>query len=116
MGFNTTVVVLNDALHHIRDDKDFGMKLYNAVTMIGRGWQDVSAGSHCNAARVIETHHADCMHAVLVGGNSGVDLDYVGGYPGWPARPLGQPGGEVRLYRVAAKEGEQVTPLARESL
>jgi hypothetical protein len=81
MGFNTTVVVMNDALHQIAEDKDFGKKLYDAVLEVNRGKSvDVSAGCHVNAATVIETHHADGMHAVLVGGNYGQDIGYVGGY------------------------------------
>lgn len=31
MGYNTTVVVLNDALDAIRDDPEFGKKLYHAI-------------------------------------------------------------------------------------
>jgi hypothetical protein len=81
MGYNTTVVVLNDALHEIRSDKEFGAKLYDAALTVNRGKPvDVSAGCRCNAATVIESHHADGMHAVLIGGNYGEDLGWVGGY------------------------------------
>ena len=72
MGYNTTVVVLNDALDQIRDDPEFGQKLYDAILRVQRGKPvDVSAGYHCNAATVIETHHADYKVLVEVGGNYG---------------------------------------------
>ena len=84
MGFNTTVVVLNDALNYIEEDPDFGKKLAAAI----RGMalpsnmrsRDVPAGHHGNAATVVETHHADGLHAILVGGNMGEDPGYVGSY------------------------------------
>jgi hypothetical protein len=73
MGYNTVVVVLNDALGQIRDDPAFGRKLSEAV---GKHWQtrglvDISAGNHCNAATVIDSQHADHSMCVVVGGNTG---------------------------------------------
>ena len=70
MGFNTTVVVLNDALHQIAEDTEFGKKLSQACLMAHhQGPQDVSAGNHMNAATAIESHHASTLLPVLVGGN-----------------------------------------------
>lgn len=73
MGFNTTVVVLNDALHHIAADPDFGKKLADAISRLSTvppGEQiNVSAGNHCTAAYAVETHHADNTVLVAVGGN-----------------------------------------------
>ena len=83
MGFNTTVVVHNDALSSIETDPDFGMKLSRAISNLGmRGdrMEDVSAGCHCNACEVIETHHADTAIAVVVGGNMGIDIGYAGSW------------------------------------
>ena len=72
MGYNTTVVVLNDALSDIENDPEFGRKLAAAVRKVSLGKPvDVSAGGHCNAAIVLETHHADNQQLVLVGGNYG---------------------------------------------
>lgn len=31
MGFNTTIVILNDGLDAIKNDKDFGKKVYDAI-------------------------------------------------------------------------------------
>lgn len=77
MGYNTTVVVMNDALSYIRDDPEFGARLADAVSRAIMGKPiDVAAharsgGIHCNAATVIETHHADSDVLVRVGGNRG---------------------------------------------
>ena len=77
MGFNTTVVVMNDALSYIEADPDFGANLAAAIREAQRGKPvDVRAGTsrgvHCNAATVIESHHADEYVNVRVGGNMGV--------------------------------------------
>lgn len=76
MGFNTTVIVMNDALHSIENDTEFGKKLATAILMFrpSQGRQDVSSGGHCNAASVIETHHANDTAVVAVGGNYGTVL------------------------------------------
>ena len=77
MGYNTTVVVMNDALDMIRDDPDFGRRLHDAVLRVQRGKPvDVAAhsskgGVHCNAATVIETHHSSYFVTVRVGENYG---------------------------------------------
>lgn len=77
MGYNTTVVVLNDALDQIEKDPNFGKNLVRAIQQINsrREGIDVPAGNHCNAARVIETHHADYDVLVKTGGNTGVVVD-----------------------------------------
>lgn len=72
MGWNTTVVVMNDALNSIEKDPDFGRKLALAcLRAIDGKPHDVSAGGHVNAATVIETHHADTLVTVEVGHNFG---------------------------------------------
>lgn len=82
MGFNTTVVVMNDALSDIQRDPDFGKNLAAAILKLGLSNEprDVHAGTHVNAATVIETHHADGVFGVLVGGNYGESLGRLLGY------------------------------------
>ena len=77
MGFNTTIVVYNDALSSIKDDKKFGATLYDAImenyrtksketffTSFGHGSQ--------TAGQVIEQHHSSGNVLVEVGGNTGI--------------------------------------------
>ena len=75
MGYNTTVVVLNDALSEIAADPLFGKRLADAIRAAWEGKPvDVAAHGthsiHCNAALVVETHHADREVTVIVGGNT----------------------------------------------
>jgi hypothetical protein len=75
MGYNTTVVVMNDALQEIASDPEFGKKLAAAICKMSITEKgkivDVRAGYHMNAAHVVETHHADQTVVVTVGGNLG---------------------------------------------
>lgn len=82
MGYNTTVVVMNDALHAIAEDQEFGKRLAHAIMEAFGGKRvDVPAYGksviHCNAATVIETHHADHMVTVRVGMNSGEVVPHI---------------------------------------
>ena len=73
MGFNTTIVILNDALHEIAKDPKFGQKLSDAVLRaISRQDCPVRFSAGCSdAGSVIETHHADQDVLVSVGENTG---------------------------------------------
>ena len=75
MGYNTTLVIMNDALHEIEKDQNFGKAVAEAIKSNGgqrEGRIDISSGNHCNAAHVVETHHADSTAIITVGGNLGV--------------------------------------------
>lgn len=83
MGYNTTVVVMNDSLHDIEKDPEFGKNLAQAIKSESirhyrPGSQYVRALGSANAAEVIESHHADGQVAVVVGGNCGEVLGYAG--------------------------------------
>jgi len=83
MGFNTSVIVLNDALHEIENDKDFGKKLGKAVRKLSLPHTygiDISSGNHANVATVIETHHADYTSLLACGGNCVSVLGEIYGY------------------------------------
>lgn len=74
MGFNSTVIVMNDALHEIKSDPDFGKNLAHAIMMHGAGQGrhvDVGAGGHANAASVVDCQHADVVSIIAMGGNHG---------------------------------------------
>jgi hypothetical protein len=70
MGFNTTVVILNDHLSSIRDDKEFGRKLHDACLKIWEG-NAVDMG----VARVVDVTHSGDASVVVVGGNTGSVLN-----------------------------------------
>lgn len=76
MGFNTSVVILNDCLGSISEDKDIGKRIADAVhDLSGRRRPiDVRAGNALQAVRVIETHHASSFVPILVGGNCGFEI------------------------------------------
>jgi hypothetical protein len=99
MGFNTTVVILNDTLHDIERDPNFGKHLSDAVLTKGQSKDRV----YCpHQVRIVETHHADDKHLIAVGGNTGVDLGYVGNYLSEPhqmARALA----DMLGYRLVKK-------------
>lgn len=73
MGYNSTIIVMNDALYEIANDPKFGTRLTRAIQSLsvvknGQG-VNISAGMHCNAATAIESHHADGNAIIAVGGN-----------------------------------------------
>lgn len=81
MGYNSTILVMNDALHAIGEDGEFGKKLKQAISSYPRVKDpNISAVSkdgaiHCNAATVIDCQHADVTQVVTVGWNSGIVVD-----------------------------------------
>jgi hypothetical protein len=89
MGFQTTVIILNDSLHMIREDKEFGEKLADAISQCNGRNDDMilvhakdARGNVCGgAAQVVECHHANQSVLVMAGGNCGsVVAPYI---PGW---------------------------------
>lgn len=77
MGFNTTIVIYNDALPYIKDDKNFGSTLYDAImencTTKDKTpfFSSLGNGSR-QAGTVIEQHHSSIDVTVKIGGNTGV--------------------------------------------
>jgi len=79
MGFNTTVLVLNDCLVDIEHDVGFGQKVSQAINRVTLGDPvDIPSGRSGNAAMVVETHHAGGFKIIAVGGNTAYDLGYAG--------------------------------------
>lgn len=75
MGYNTTLVVMNDALDQIEKDADFGKSVANAIMQVvglGGARVDIASGNYANAAHVVETHHSSSTAVVTVGGGLGV--------------------------------------------
>lgn len=72
MGWNSTIVVMNDALDGISKDSELGRKIDKAISSCSFDKQvDISCGPYVRAMTVIETHHADNLVPVLLGGNTG---------------------------------------------
>lgn len=74
MGYNTTVVILNDALEDIAKDPRFGANLARAIRAVSFapiGPIEVHAGSFMNAAIVVESHHSSEVRLVSIGHNTG---------------------------------------------
>ena len=64
MGMNTTVLIMNDFLHDIRQDEYFQRDLCDAISRGEKG--EIVCG-----CKVIEMHHADNTVLVRMGYNSG---------------------------------------------
>ena len=71
MGFNTTVVILNDGLDDIANDKEFGKHLAEAIQSVIFNKKVTLYSGHGNVGEVIESHHADYIVTVKVGHNTG---------------------------------------------
>jgi hypothetical protein len=81
MGFNTTIVILNDAISELTTDPGFGERLYRGISGFRVQRQnDISIGRHINACHVVSMGHADITQVVAVGGNCGTLLGYVDGW------------------------------------
>lgn len=92
MGLNTTVLVLNDALHDIKNDPDFGKNLASVI-MSGKP-QYVG-----NGTTVLETHHADWYSLMAIGGNRGIQLSSI------YSREIGEELNKQVLHELAYKLG-----------
>ena len=104
MGFQSTIIVSNDALHEIGSDPEFGRKVYNAV-----GRQSVnqpshiSCGGHSSAAQAIDSHHADGYRLLVTTNLTGYKL---GSNGDWPTDKL--PELKTFLNNVLAEYGWKV--------
>lgn len=80
MGYNSTLVVYNDALDCISKDPNFGKKVKDAIMSLNSpiSRQYISSGMHHTAAIAIETHHADHLIVSAIGGNNAINLGYGG--------------------------------------
>ena len=78
MGFNSTILILNDRLHEIENDPEFGAKL--AIGINEFGYASERQKSYITGqTKVLSCQHADNMAVIAVGGNCGTKLDTVFG-------------------------------------
>ena len=79
MGYQTTVMLLNDHIDGLKTDTGFGPRLYNAILESGlpayrNKGLSLSLGNCGNGAMVLPSQHADQVQIVAVGGNYMVPL------------------------------------------
>lgn len=77
MGWNATVIILNDRLGDIEREPHFGRLLSEAIQDQHGSGKPLGLGY---GAQVVEQHHADGTAVVAVGGNGATVLGYVLGY------------------------------------
>lgn len=72
MGFNTSLMILNDHLHMLENEQNLGKKIISAVQKLS-----VQDGPVCIASgfSAIETHHADVHKLLCCGSNMLTDLN-----------------------------------------
>lgn len=82
MGFNSTIVILNDGLHDIAKDKDFGKKVSDAIRdhYSDRKGRHILYSGNGNVGEVVGQEHADYTQLIAVGGNCGSHLLTTMGY------------------------------------
>lgn len=74
MGFNSVVVILNDCLHEIESDPEFGKKVAQAIR--AHGARPEHRPYITGQTQVLSVEHADTMQIVAVGGNTGRVVGY----------------------------------------
>lgn len=69
MGMNAVILILNDRLHNIRDDPDFGRKVADSIM----GWSNPETDElrRRSLGMVISVAHADYQQLTSVAGNIG---------------------------------------------
>lgn len=77
MGFNTTILILNDGLDQIRKNPEaFVESLYHKIASGEEG--DVGVGGHVNVAHVMRTQHADAPRLYLTMHNTIIEVGEYG--------------------------------------
>lgn len=72
MGYNSTILIMNDAMVQIeKDPKSFWENAFEALMdrRIHNQPVDFSIGNHSNGGLAISNTHADCVQVIAVGGN-----------------------------------------------
>ena len=104
MGYQSTLLIQNDALDQIKDDPEFGRKVVDAILHLSVDDKpvDICAGWHCNAATVIENHHANDTTVLAMGGGYG----YIMGNAYACTQTLHTDEGKIKVLReLAARFG-----------
>jgi len=71
MGYNTSVVILNDALHELKIEPDLGRKIVDAIHAQWAEGKPMAVPGVGNAIQIIKQTHMDDHVSILVGDNTG---------------------------------------------
>lgn len=109
MGWNTAVVILNDAIGEIESHpEEFVRNLLQAIgkNTISHKSEDIPVGNHANAAAVFHQAHADSTGVYAIGGNHASNLMevYNGGKHHYDEDKI------KLLQQLAEKMGFNLTP------
>ena len=99
MGLNTAMMVLNDHLHEIENDPLFGKKVHDAIC---GAW---GREPYTHGFNVLQSHHADGLNIVAVGGNTIRSL-------GWSSYSADD---ETILRDLARKHGYRLVKKAKDA-
>jgi len=81
MGFNSGILLLNDALFQLEDENvrtRWFENLRGAINANQIG--DIPVGNHSNGSKLFHMKHADRSHLYLIGGNRTLELGGVHSY------------------------------------
>jgi len=67
MGYNTTILILNDTIPDIQANPEEFVK--NLLTQIAKGEGEIKCGNHGNVAYVMKTEHANYPRLYFTEGN-----------------------------------------------
>ena len=103
MGFNTVVMVLNDAADGLKDNPEVGTDILDAMMESQRGEAvTFPIKNYCNGGMILPSQHADTVQVVAVGGNYMTPIANL--YGAW--RDMGNP--EQLLRRLADQLGYRI--------
>ncbi len=80
MGFNTTILILNDRLGEIEKDAEYFVKEMCLQAGGGGNMGPAPLDFHHSQSSIIETHHANQTAVILVGGNTATVIGFARGY------------------------------------
>lgn len=69
MGFNSTILILNDALDQIKDNPEQFTQAVVDLILKGEQKETRPVGRHGNPVTLVSQNHADATSVVTVGGN-----------------------------------------------
>jgi len=120
MGYNTTILLLNDGLGQIEQDKEIGQNISDAVaahfsnrfstsTLAARGHIIVFSGNHGNPIAIVEQQHSSDTSIIAVGQNTAQTIAVLYNEPSVKYNETKEEGQERLLMALAKHLGYTVT-------